>query len=268
MLSNRSGQRAKTTSLLLLMVLASCVCAQDLQADTEQYARRFGSVLHFAIMRGAPGMDMQKDVFDRLMASMPDELEEVDNDRQQMQGFWPLNPSSDREELIWAERYSDLHDWTRAEVAAQRDPGWITNQVSMLRSGRMEFYSEAQAEDSLEDSPRLVSEPNDPPIAVHWMQLRSDSILPNLTQLPQHVQELNALLHGAGFSDISVKYYGALTAAGSDRTNASIWVEYRTLGAMSEALTFLTTDSAARGWRRNLMSMTSLDREWYLLEAK
>lgn len=45
----------------------------------------------------------------------------------------------------------------------------------------------------------------------------------------------------------NVKYYGALTSAGSDRENASIWVEYRNLAAMATALAFLTTDPAARG---------------------
>ena len=45
-------------------------------------------------------------------------------------------------------------------------------------------------------------------------------------------------------------------------------VEYPDLAAMTAALTFLTTDPAARGWRRGLADLTDVQREWYLLEAK
>ena len=113
-----------------------------------------------------------------------------------------------------------------------------------------------------------MGKPEDPPIAVHWLQLRSESILPNLVAMPQHVRKLDRLLRGAGHADLAVKYYGALTSAGSDRENASIWVEYRDLAAMTAALAFLTTDPAARGWRRELSELTDIQREWYLLEAK
>ena len=238
------------------------------KTDKERHARRFGNVLHFAILRGAPGLDMQEQILGALLAAMPDALEEVERDRQAVQGFWPLNPSCEREELIWAERYRDLRDWTNAEFTAQRDPGWIANQVALMRSGQLTFYSEAQAEDTLDDAPRLTGAPEDPPIAVHWLQLRSESIVPNLVAMPQHVRKLDRLLRDAGHTDLAVKYYGALTSAGSDRENASIWVEYRDLAAMTAALAFLTTDPAARGWRRELSELTDIQREWYLLEAK
>lgn len=249
-------------------VLLNATIAPYILAGEDGYVRRFGNVLHFAIMRGAPGVDVQKEVFGTVLAAVPDELEEVDQDRQQVQGFWPLNPSSEREELIWAERYHDLRDWTNAEFTAQRDPGWITNQVALMQSGKLEFYSEAQVEDTLDDAPRLMSKPGDTPIAVHWLQLRSESIVPNLVELPQHVRGLNRLLRDAGYNDIAVKYYGALTSAGSDRENASIWVEYRNLATMAAALSFLTTDPEARAWRRRLSETTDVQREWYLLEAK
>ena len=45
-------------------------------------------------------------------------------------------------------------------------------------------------------------------------------------------------------------------------------MEYRNLAAMTAALAFLTTDPAARGWRRELSELTDMQREWYLLEAK
>ena len=253
---------------LLAAVLLHATIAQYAHADEEQHVRRFGNVLHFAILRGAPGLAMQEEILAALLAAMPDELEEVERDRQAVQGFWPLNPSSEREELIWAERYRDLRDWTNAEFTAQRDPGWITNQVALMQSGKLTFYSEAQVEDTLDDAPRLMGKPEDPPIAVHWLQLRSESILPNLVAMPQHVRKLDRLLRGAGHADLAVKYYGALTSAGSDRENASIWVEYRDLAAMTAALAFLTTDPAARGWRRELSELTDIQREWYLLEAK
>lgn len=252
----------------LAAVLLNASIAQQCQADEQQHVRRFGNILHFAIMRGAPGIDVQKEVFGAVLAAMPDELEEIEQDQQAVQGFWPLNPSTAREELIWAERYHDLRDWTNAEFTAQRDPGWITNQVTLMQSGKLEFYSEAQVEDTLDDAPRLMGKPGDAPIAVHWLQLRSESILPNLVELPRHVRKLNRLLRDAGYTDIAVKYYGALTSAGSDRENASIWVEYRDLAMMTEALAFLTTDPAARGWRRALSDLTNVQREWYLLEAK
>ena len=211
---------------------------------------------------------MQEEILGALLAALPDALEDVERDRQAVQGFWPLSPSSEREELIWAERYRDLRDWTNAEFTAQRDPGWIANQVALMQSRKLTFYSEAQVEDTLDDAPRLMSAPDDPPIAVHWLQLRSESILPNLIDMPQHVRKLDRLLRDAGYTDIAVKYYGALTSAGSDRENASIWVEYRDLAAMTAALAFLTTDPAARGWRRELSELTDIQREWYLLEAK
>ena len=211
---------------------------------------------------------MQEEVLGALLAALPDALGAVERDRQAVQGFWPLNPSSEREELIWAERYRDLRDWTNAEFTAQRDPGWIANQVALIQSGKLTFYSEAQVEDTLDDAPRLMSAPEDPPIAVHWLQLRSESILPNLIDMPQHVRKLDRLLRDAGYTDIAVKYYGALTSAGSDRENASIWVEYRDLAVMTAALAFLTGDPAARGWRRELSELTDIQREWYLLEAK
>ena len=238
------------------------------RAEEERHARRFGNVLHFAILRGAPGLDMQEEILGALLAAMPDALEEVERDRQAVQGFWPLNPSSEREELIWAERYRDLRDWTNAEFTAQRDPGWIANQVALMQSRKLTFYSEAQVEDTLDDAPRLTSGSEDAPIAVHWLQLRSESILPNLTAMPQHLRKLDRLLRDAGYTDIAAKYYGALTSAGSDRENASVWVEYRDLAAMTAALAFLTTDPAARGWRRELSELTDIQREWYLLEAK
>lgn len=252
----------------LAAALLSATVTPHALAGEDQHVRRFGNVLHFAIMRGAPGVDVQEEVFGAVLAAMPDELEEVDQDRQQVQGFWPLNPSTEREELMWAERYHDLKDWTNAEFTAQRDPGWITNQVALMQSGKLEFYSEAQVEDTLDDAPRLVGKPGDAPIAVHWLQLRSASIVPNLVELPQHVRGLNRLLRDAGHTDIAVKYYGALTSAGSDRENASIWVEYRNLAAMAEALAFLATDPGGRAWRRQLSDMTDVQREWYLLEAK
>ena len=37
---------------------------------------------------------------------------------------------------------------------------------------------------------------------------------------------------------------------------------------MTVALAFLTTDPAARRWRRELSELTNIQREWYLLEAK
>ena len=253
---------------MLAAVLLSAMTAQNAGANEHQYVRRFGNILHFAIMRGAPGIDVQQEVFGAVLAAMPDELEEIEPDQQEVQGFWPLNPSSEREELIWAERYHDLRHWTNAEFTAQRDPGWITNQVALMQSGKLEFYSEAQVEDTLDEAPRLMSKPGDTPIAVHWLQLRSDSILPNLVELPQLVRKLNRLLRDAGYTDIAVNYYGALTSAGSDRENASIWVEYRNLATMTKALAFLTTDPAARAWRRQLSELTDVQREWYLLEAK
>ena len=239
-----------------------------MRAGEEQHVRRFGGVLHFAILRGAPGVDVQAEILGGLLTAMPEELEGIEPEHQAVQGFWPLNPSSEREELIWAERYRDLRDWTNAEFTAQRDAGWITNQVALLRSGRLTFYSEAQVEDTLDDAPRLMRRPEDAPIAVHWLQLRSESILPNLVALPEHVRKLDRLLREAGHTDIAVQYYGALTSAGSDRENASIWVEYRDLAAMSAALAFLTNDPAARGWRRGLADLTDVQREWYLLEVK
>ncbi|MYE83977.1 MAG: hypothetical protein F4X36_19455, partial [Gammaproteobacteria bacterium] len=148
--------------------------------DEQRHARRFGNVLHFAILRGAPGLDMQEEILGALLEALPDALEEVERDRQAVQGFWPLNPSSEREELIWAERYRDLRDWTNAEFTAQRDPGWIANQVALMQSGKLAFYSEAQAEDTLDDAPRLTGARDDPPIAVHWLQIRSASLVPQL----------------------------------------------------------------------------------------
>lgn len=130
------------------------------------------------------------------------------------------------------------------------------------------IHSEAAAEDTLEHAPRLMVKPGDAPIAVRWLQLRSGSILPELAQLPRHVRRLDRLLREAGYTDLAVQYYGALTAAGSDRASASIWVEYRNLATMAEALAFLTTGLGARDWRRGLYELTRVQREWFHLEAK
>ena len=36
-------------------------------AHEERHARRFGNVLHFAILRGAPGLDMQEETLGTLL---------------------------------------------------------------------------------------------------------------------------------------------------------------------------------------------------------
>ncbi|MDP6810349.1 MAG: hypothetical protein QF921_17075 [Pseudomonadales bacterium] len=232
----------------------------------DVHARRFGAALHFAIMRAGPKTDLQRDVMDRLLASVPDGVLEHGSDAIGVQGFWPINPESEWEELIWAERYRDVEQWTHAETTAQRDQGWIENQVNLLRSGILaSFYSEMQVEDTIGDRPRLFTGPDDPPIAVHWMQLRSESPLPNLTTLPAHVEKLAELM--AGINAV-VQYYSAPTSAGSDRENASIWVEYPTMTDMAVSLGVMACDAVFRLWRRDLLQLTRMQREWYLIEAK
>jgi len=254
-------------AMVALGVLAAAPVFADSSDSSQQlYVRRFKDVLHVAIMRGAPGTDMQQEVLAKLLASTPDAGL---NEEFELQAFWPLNSNSDTEELIWVERYPSLREWTENEISAQRSPKWITNQVKLMRSGVLEsFYSEMVVEDTLDEAHRLTGKPGAPPIAVHWMQLRSETILPNLTELPQHVRKLTRLLSSAGFDDAVVKFYGTATSAGSDRENAFIWIEYPTLERMAKALDFMVTNAQARRWRKELVTLTDIQKQWYLLQAK
>ena len=65
-----------------------------MRAGQEQHVRRFGGVLHFAILRGAPGVDVQAEILGGLLAAIPEELEGIEPEHQAVQGFWPLNRSS------------------------------------------------------------------------------------------------------------------------------------------------------------------------------
>ena len=47
-----------------------------------------------------------------------------------------------------------------------------------------------------------------------------------------------------------------------------IWVEYPTITDMATTLGVMASDAAFRLWRKELLQLTRMQREWYLIEAK
>ena len=240
--------------------------------DSQQkYVRKFKDVMHLAIMRGAPGIDMKQDILAYMLAGVAASHKDAKNDRTEqveIQAFWPLNSTNVCQELFWVEHYPNLREWAEAELISQRSEQWISSRIALSRSGILESsYAEMMVEDTLDYAPRLKPKPGDPLIGVNLIQLRSTSILPNLIELPAHVRKLNRILRSAGFNSFSPKYFTAPTSAGSDRENAWIWIEYPSVVDMVGALTYLVSDSEAAAWRKELVSITKIQAQHLLVQA-